>query len=43
MDERIGLGLYQSSGNRGSGTCVCVGCGDVGGVGEWVWGLCLGG
>ena len=32
MDERIGFGLYQSCGNRGSG--------GVGGVcGEWLGGL----
>ena len=42
MDERIGFGLYQSSGDRGSGwTCVCVLVAVVwGGVGgEWVGGL----
>ena len=42
MDERIGFGLYQSCGNRGSVGRVSVffGCGGVGGVdGEWVWGL----
>ena len=36
MDERIGFGLYQSSGDM----CLCFGCGGVGGVGgEWVGGL----
>ena len=41
MDERIGFGLYQSSGGEGEClTCVCLGCGGVGGVGgEWVGGL----
>ena len=39
MDERIGFGLYQSCGNRGSVGRV-FGCGDVGGVGgEWVGSL----
>ena len=40
MDEIIGFGLYQSSGDRGSvgHVCVCFGCGGVGG-GEWVGGL----
>ena len=39
MDERIGFGLYQSSGDRGSvgHVSVCFGCGGVGG--EWVGGL----
>ena len=36
MDERIGFGLYQSSGDRGSVGHV-FGCGGVGG--EWVGGL----
>ena len=42
MDERIGFGLYQSCGDRGSvgQVCVCFGCGGVGGVGgEWIGGL----
>ena len=42
MDERIGFGLYQSSGGQGEcWTCVCVfGCGGVGDVGgERVGGL----
>ena len=49
MDERIGFGLYQSSGQIKSVTggvldmCLCFGCGGVGGVGgvgeEWVGGL----
>ena len=41
MDERIGFGLYQSSGDRGSVGHVSVfGCSGVGGVGgEWVGGL----
>ena len=41
MDERIGFGLYQSCGDRGSVGHVSVfGCGGVGGVGgEWVGGL----
>ena len=38
MDERIGFGLYQSSGDRGSVGHV-FGCGGVGGVG----GECVGG
>ena len=37
MDERIGFGLCQSCGNRGSVGSVCFGCGGVGG--EWVGGL----
>ena len=45
MDERIGFGLYQSCGNRGTGgvlnVCLCLGCGDVGDVGwEWVCESC---
>ena len=43
MDERIGFGLYQSCGDRGSvrhgvlDMCLCFGCSGVGGVGrEWV-------
>ena len=41
MDERIGFGLYQSCGNRGSvDVCLCFGCSGVGGVGgAWVGGL----
>ena len=42
MDERIGFGLYQSCGDRGSvlDMCLCFGCGGVGDVGgEWVGGL----
>ena len=41
MDERIGFGLYQSCGNRGgvSDVCLCFGCGGVSGVG----GECVGG
>ena len=39
MDERIGFGLYQPCGDRGSGwdMCLCFGFGGVGG--EWVGGL----
>ena len=35
MNERIGFGLYQTCGNRGSvvDVCLCFGCGGVGG--EW--------
>ena len=36
MDERIGFGIYQSSGDRGV-LDMCFGCGGVGG--EWVGGL----
>ena len=37
-DERIGFGLYQSSGDRGVlDICLYFGCGGVGG--EWVGGL----
>ena len=43
MDDRIGFGLYQSCGNRGSvgrDVCLCFGCRGVSGVGgEWVGGL----
>ena len=40
MNERIGFGLYQSCGNRGSVGRVCFGGGGVGSVGgEWVVGL----
>ena len=41
MDERIGFGLYQSSGDGGVlDMCLCFGCGGVVGVGgEWVGGL----
>ena len=44
MDERIGFGLYQSCGDRGSVGHVSVfGCGGVGGVGgEWGVGRGLG-
>ena len=37
MYVRIGFGLYQSCGNRGSGgrVSMCFGCGGV----EWVGGL----
>ena len=39
VDERIGFGLYQPCGDRGSvGHVLCFGCGGVGG-GEWVGGL----
>ena len=39
MDERIGLGLYQSCGDMGV-LVVCLCCDGVGGVcGEYVWGL----
>ena len=41
VDVRIGFGLYQSCGNRGSvDMCLCFSCGGVGGVGGvWVGGL----
>ena len=43
MDERIGFGLYQSSGDRGVlDMCLCFGCCGVvwvGVGGEWVGGL----
>ena len=49
MDERIGLGLYQSCGDRGGVGHVsvfwlrCFGCGGVCAAGrEWVWGLAQG-
>ena len=37
----LGLGFYQSCGNRGSvGVCLCFGCGGVVSVcGEWIGGL----
>ena len=39
MDERIGFGLYQSSGDKGRvlDMWLCFGCGGVGV--EWVGGL----
>ena len=38
MDERDGVVLYQSYGNRGMlDVCLCLGCSSVGG--EWVGGL----
>ena len=43
MDGRIGFGLYQSCGERGSvDMCLCFGCGGVGvgGIGgEWMGGV----
>ena len=34
VDERIGFGLHQFSGNKGVlDVCLCLGCGGVGGVG----------